>query len=194
VKHVSARADTLDAEVRRQVVAAFVFGPASLFPSPGDADADAIHAQLDEVAGSRQKLLTLVADPALGVKLTDVSSQLSALRAREQELRHRLDEAMASDAHSMQLRDLRAGLWSPGARVSMDRAVEYSRAVGAEFDELPIESRRAMVRHLLEVTVRPLGPGVYASKRWEIRHKIVTSLNPEQDSYVLTTVGDVASA
>jgi DNA invertase Pin-like site-specific DNA recombinase len=189
VRHVSARADTLDAEVRRQVVAAFVFGPVSLFPGSGEADAaDEIHNQLDEVAGSKQKLLTLVATPDLGVQLADVSPQLSALRARETELRRRLDEAMANDAQSMQLADLRAGLWTPAERVSTARAVEYSRALGAEFDALPIESRRALVRHLLDVTVQPLGPGVYGSKRWAIRHKIVTSLNAENETDAFAAV------
>jgi DNA invertase Pin-like site-specific DNA recombinase len=175
VKHVSARADTLDAEARRQVIAAFVFGPASLFPSGEGSSADAIHAGLDEIAGRRRELVALVAE-GLATR-SDVTAQLSTLLSREADLRRDLDAATARDAQGMRLADLRAGLWTPGERVSIERAADYSRAVGERFDALPIESRRALVRHLLDVTVMPLGPGVYGSRRWRVAHTVVTSLN-----------------
>lgn len=175
VKHVSARADTLDAEARRQVIGAFMFGPASLFPDAESTSADEIHDALDSIARARADLLSYV-DGEL-VSRAEIAPKLAALKAREKSLRADLDAATASATASMRLADLRAGLWDAGERVSFEAGAEYSRVLGERFDALPIESRRALVRHLLDITVMPLGPGVYGSRRWQIVHKVVTSLN-----------------
>ena len=175
VKHVSARADTLDAEARRHVIAAFVHGPASLFPDAEGTSADDIHAALDDISRARRDVLALVTD-GLATR-AEAASQLATMRAREERLRADLDAATASATASMRLADLRAGLWGTGKRVSIEAGAEYARTLGDRFDALPIESRRALVRHLLDITVMPLGPGVYGSRRWRIVHKVVTSLN-----------------
>ncbi|MEV7633625.1 recombinase family protein [Microbacterium sp. NPDC089318] len=179
VKHVSARADTLDTEARRHVIAAFVHGPASLFPDAGGTSADDIYAALDDISRARRDVLALVTD-GLATR-AEAASQLATMRAREERLRADLDAATASATASMRLTDLRAGVWGAGKRVSIKAGAEYARTLGERFDALPIESRRALVRHLLDITVMPLSPGVYGSRRWRIVHKVVTSLNaPER--------------
>ncbi|MET2012368.1 recombinase family protein [Microbacterium chocolatum] len=174
VKHVSARIEPLDAAVRRAVIAAFVFGPKNLFSDEAPTQAAEIHDDIDGVLRKRQELLSLVAEDV--VSLGDARGQLASLKNREAVLRADLDTAMASDADAMRLSDLRAGLWKAG-RVSIDATAEYKRELGARFDSLDIERRRALVRHLLDVEVRPRSKGVYGARRWKILHKVVTSLN-----------------
>lgn len=177
IKHVSARIEPLDAAVRRAVVAAFIYGPRNLFPDEMSSRSAEIHDEMDALLRSRQELLSLVADDVVGP--ADVRSQLATLKNREAALRADLDTVAAGAVDTMRLSDLRSGLWSPG-RASIEVAAKYAEALGARFDASPIEKRRALVRHLLDITVLPFEPGVYGSRRWRIDHKVVTSLNAPQ--------------
>lgn len=174
IKHVSARVEPLDAAVRRAVVAAFVFGPRNLFADRTPSRTSEIHDDIDALHRNRRELVSLVASGDLSAG--DVRGQLAALKNREAALRADLDAAEAGDADTMRLTDLRSGLWS-SERARFDEAAKYAAALGARFDALPIEKRRALVRHLIDVEVRPLAKGVYGWRRWAITHKVVTSLN-----------------
>ena len=186
VKHVSARTEALDAAVRRAVIDAFVMGPANLFPDETPSRAAKLHSELDSLIGNRQKVLSLVAEGV--VTPADIRSQLATLKNREAALRADLDEAYANDADTMRLSDLRAGLWHPSKHADIEAAAAYAAELGARFDALPIEKRRALVRYLLCIEVLPVAPGVEGSRRWNIVHRRATSLNSTREAQALAHV------
>lgn len=165
----------LDWAVRDAAVAAFAFGPESLFPDSSPDLTSALYAELSSVESALAEIGLALED---GAKYSTLAANLRRLEGRRDSLREALGEAAASEAQSAMLADIRRGIHKPG-RVDVGAFAEYRAELGRRFDALPIEQRRELVRALLDVTVLPLGPKVYGPRRWRIVHKVVTSLNDD---------------
>ena len=177
VRHVSARILDLDKAVRAEVVKAFLFGSSNLFPETEPDDSEELHAKIDAVYNRRSELSRGIAEGLL--KLAGVRGELQALNAEEEALRGRLNALDAEGARVSLLRDLRKGLWA--GQVSFGKVSKHGHEIGKRFDALDITEKRALVRHLLDVTVLPVAPGRRGSARWDIQHKVVTSLQDDDE-------------
>ncbi len=167
-RHGSADLTHLDGLVRAEIITAFLLGPANMFPDQPD-DAAPLRQALAALQRQREDVLDLLADQTL--TKAQARPRLQALNEQEQQLREQLEHAQVSTAS---FADIRAGLWA-GATVDLAEAAEVRIQLGAAFDALHIEQRRALVRHLLHISVHRgawSAPGKYS-----IQHTIVTSLN-----------------
>lgn len=163
----------LDWAVRQAVVAAFAFGPASLFPDSSPDLTNAIYAELGRVEAAIHEIGLALED---GAKYASVAANMKRLEARRTQLLGELTNAAASEAQQSLLTDIRRGVKRPG-RVDVGVFAEYRAELGRRFDTLPLEQRRKLIRALLDITVLPLAPKVYGPRRWRIVHKVVASLN-----------------
>jgi DNA invertase Pin-like site-specific DNA recombinase len=164
----------LDTHIKKAVIDAFTFGPKNLFPEATPDTTSIAYAELQSIKERRGEIM-LTVEQGL-VTLAEVGANLKRLRESEERITEALGEAAASEAQSAMLSDLRTGLLKPGM-TDPDRMIEYRAALGERFDKLDLESRRDLIRELLDITVLALGPGVFGEKRYSITHKVVTSLN-----------------
>ena len=168
--HPNMRARLLDDRVREEVVAAFLFGPADLFPGQGTDQLAELHGERNRVRESIQRLVSAVASGDL--KAGQIAAQLAPLERQETALGLAIQEVEARAATG-RFADIRRGILVPGKRVPLKRAAEVKAQLREAFDALPFDARRAVVGALLEIEVaRGYGP-----KRATVTHRIVTSLN-----------------
>lgn len=172
-RHVSAKVSEIHSHIVDAVVAAYVFGPAAMFPDQMEDASDDLHAKLDSVMTRQSELMKGVAE---GVNWETVSPSMTKLKKEEAKLREALDVANATDAKLHSLQDLRKGLFTPG-RVKMSDVDEIATQIRDRFLARELEDQRATVRYLLDVTVLPVAPGRRGAARWDVMHKVALSLN-----------------
>ncbi len=173
--HPTIRSRILERRVREEVVAAFLYGPAELFPGHDDGSLGRLHKELKDVQRRMGRLEQAIEDG--DIKRGRVGGRMAALEREEEALLRGIQEAQARAATG-RFADIRLGVFKPGQRVKVGRVVEVRQRLGAEYDRLSFDAKRSLVEALLDVRVQ-LG---YGAKRAKVRHKVVTSLNDDADA------------
>ncbi len=168
--HPTIRSRILEERAREEVVAAFLYGPAELFPGQDDGDLGDLHKRLKR---TREELGRIVYAIGKGtISQGRAASQVAVLEREEDALVAAIQEAQAR-ASTGRFVDIRRGVIAPGERVDVGRVVEVRQALAAEYNSLPFDARRSLTAALLDIRVAP----GYGAKRANIVHKVVTSLN-----------------
>lgn len=166
--HASIGRDKADAVVRAAVISAHLFGH---FQDPEADDLRVIEQRLGEIEKSREGIRALMRSGALTSE--EASADLLATAAEADDLRAKEQGLRAARAASRILVGLPA---ARKGRLSIAETAERSERIGTEFDALPIERRRELVRYLVDVELQPKGS---TGERVKVRHRIVDSLNEE---------------
>jgi site-specific DNA recombinase len=172
--HPTIREGILESAVEDAVAAAFLMGPKSLFPKDKSEDWGALHRARQEAQEGVQRLIGMVARGLASEG--EASAQLAVLR-REEEVAEAAIRAAQARSSSVSFADIRGDVMT-GQRVSLTDAGDAHAALVENFRALQFEQRRRLVRALLEIVVNT----GYGAKRVRIRHKIVTSLNEDDDA------------
>jgi len=176
-RHASARVSDLDALVEKEVIGAFTFGRAALFPQQDEYDLSGLLQAQARFSEDRSEVMELRSDDL--ISKAEARERLTAIKQRSEEIDQQLEDARASSSSAHMLLDLRREVMTPGV-VNWESVVEFRDALSERFASLHIEKKRKLVSQLLDIQVHPgRGAGKYS-----IIHKVVVSLNSDHDSAI----------
>ncbi|MDD7929878.1 recombinase family protein [Microbacterium thalli] len=170
--HPTIRAHILEARVREEVVKAFLYGPAELFPGSDDGGVAEASVRLQEV----RKRIGRVEDAieAGTMQKGRAASRMAGLHREEAAALAVVTEAQARAATG-RFADIRRGLFRPGQRVSFESVAGVRQEMGLRYDALSFDQKRDLIWALLEIRVER----GYGAKRARLRHLVVTHLNDD---------------
>jgi site-specific DNA recombinase len=172
LRHTSIRCSDLDRVVTDAVVSAVLLAPGESVP---DSDTDrlrTLHRSLRDVHEATANLVSLVRSKTF--TLAEVAAEKVSLTAEADQIEAEIAEIRQRNARAGLMADAQAELWAGGAP-SLKDAAEARQQIRTKFVAMDLETRRALVRGLLTVTVAR-GRG---DRRVKIRHLVATSLNEE---------------
>lgn len=174
--HPTIRAHLLEQRVRDEVTAAFLFGPADLFPGQDDGSLGELHQRLKSTREEMQRLVSAIRKGI--IKEGRAAVEMASLDRDEDALVLAIQAAQAKTGTG-RLADIRQGVMTPGKRVKISDAAKVKVELGKEYDALSFDSKRSLIEALLDVRVA-LG---FGAKRANVTHKVVTSLNENVPSF-----------
>ncbi len=171
--HVSGTTPAIDAYVRKEILAALLFGPRGVIPVDDDgADMETLSEGIEELRHRADDLVALVGD---GFSTSaKVRPQLESIKADIDSLTERREDIMQASAAAEVLLGIKADLFK-GARVSFEEATEVKAQIAKRYDALTLKRKRELASLLLDIR---MGKG-RGTSRILVTHKIVQSLNEE---------------
>lgn len=172
--HASIATRLLDPVARGAVVDALLMGPSKILPQD-DVDLSPLENELSKVRAARASLVNLIAQGLLNE--AEAARALRELKQRESAAEEKRAALIRTSATASMLHGLKKEIFV-GGRADFTAAVKARGALEERFDGLPLAQKQQLVRALVEVTVKP-GRG---TKRVEVEHLVVDSLNEDGDS------------
>lgn len=149
--HVSGTQKPIDALVRTAVLNALVLGPVGAVPSGEDQQGvPALMEQLEQLDARVESIMEAIGDghsTYAKQKLT-----LEKIKAEKADLEARRDRVLASSAMAEVLHSVTVRVFEEG-RASISNAADKLGQVEANFDAMPLEKQRELIRLLLTVTM-----------------------------------------
>jgi len=171
--HVSGATDPIDRYVKDQVLSALLLGPSKPLGSRnGEQSLEAIATALKGLQQRSDDLVALVG--AGHSTMAKVTPQLDKNKAEIEKLEAQRATILATSASAAVLEGITRDVVK-GGRASLSRAAEIRDQIEANFDALPLNRQRDLIKLSVDVSMNK-GRG---TGRIQIHHKVAESLNDE---------------